>query len=129
MAALDTPVILSFLDHLEVEQHNSVRSRNARLAAIHSFFRWVALCDPESAGLTKRVLSIPVKRTDRLLVQSLTQAEIDIASRTRSSPMARAPRFALLLPMYSIGARVSEITALRQEQGKRQTEAVLTIRT
>src|SRR6516225_5094472 len=48
--ALDVSIILSFLDHLEIERHNCARSRNTRLAAIHSFFRWVALCDPLSVG-------------------------------------------------------------------------------
>ncbi len=117
LAALDTPVILSFLDYLETERNNSVRSRNARLAAIHSFFRWVALCDPESVGLATRVLAIPIKRTDRLIVQSLTRAEIDSLLAAPDQAQWRGRRdYALLLTMYKTGARVSEITALRQEQ-------------
>lgn len=117
LAALDAPVILSFLDYLEVERRNSVRSRNARLAAIHSFFRWVALCDPESVGLATRVLAIPLKRTDRLLVQALTRAEIDALLAAPDRSLWRGRRdYALLLTMYNTGARVSEIIALRQEQ-------------
>ncbi|MDR8877621.1 tyrosine-type recombinase/integrase [Burkholderia multivorans] len=115
--SLDAPVILSFLDYLEVERRNSVRSRNARLAAIHSFFRWVALCDPESVGLATRVLAIPLKRTDRLLVQALTRAEIDALLAAPDRSLWRGRRdYALLLTMYNTGARVSEIIALRQEQ-------------
>lgn len=117
LAALDAPVILSFLDYLEVERRNSVRSRNARLAAIHSFFRWVALCDPESVGLATRVLAIPLKRTDRLLVKALTRAEIDALLAAPERSLWRGRRdYALLLTMYNTGARVSEIIALRQEQ-------------
>ncbi|MFL9959383.1 tyrosine-type recombinase/integrase [Paraburkholderia nemoris] len=117
IGALDAPIILSFLDHLESERHNSPRSRNARLAAIHSFFRWVALCDPESVGLATRVLAIPAKRTDRLLVQSLSRVEIDavLAAPDRSQWRGRRDH-ALLLTMYNTGARVSEITALQQAQ-------------
>jgi integrase/recombinase XerD len=117
LSTLDAPVILSFLNHLEVERHNSIRSRNARLTAIHSFFRWVALCDPESVGLATRVLAIPLKRTDRLLVQSLTRTEIDALLAAPDRSLWRGRRdYALLLTMYNTGARVSEITTLRQEQ-------------
>ncbi|MBP0595021.1 site-specific integrase [Paraburkholderia sp. LEh10] len=117
VAALDAPVILSFLDHLESERYNSARSRNARLAAIRSFFRWAALCDPELAGLATRVLAIPTKRTDRRLVQSLSRAEIDavLAAPDRSQWRGRRDH-ALLLTLYNTGARVSEITALQQAQ-------------
>ena len=48
---LDAPEIISFLDYLEDERQNSIRSRNARLAAIRTFFRWVTLCNPEHVGL------------------------------------------------------------------------------
>src|SRR6267142_1636756 len=68
IAELDAEVILSFLDHLEHQRQNSIRSRNARLAALRTFFRWVAFRDPESVTLTARVLAIPFKRTDRKLV-------------------------------------------------------------
>src|SRR5260370_9960841 len=61
LADLDAPFVAGFLDHLEVERSNSVRTRNARLAAIRSFFRYAALCLPEHAGLIARVLAIPTK--------------------------------------------------------------------
>jgi integrase/recombinase XerD len=56
---LDTPFLGAFLDHLEHERHNSARSRNVRLAAIHSFFRYVALHAPEHSALAQRVLAMP----------------------------------------------------------------------
>jgi site-specific recombinase XerD len=65
---LEVTVILAFLAHLEQQRHNSVRSRNIRLAAIRSFFRLVALRDPDSVGLVTQVLAIPIKRSDKPLV-------------------------------------------------------------
>lgn len=114
---LDAPVILAFLDNLEQERRCSARSRNVRLAAIRSFFRWVALRDPENVGLATRVLAIPTKRTDRELVSALSREEIDalLAAPDLSVWSGRRDQ-ALLLTLYNTGARVSEITALRQEQ-------------
>jgi integrase/recombinase XerD len=65
MADLDVPLVLDFLDHLETVRGNSVRARNARLAAIHSFMRYAAIRDPASLPVTARVLAIPAKRFDR----------------------------------------------------------------
>src|SRR5688572_28758628 len=59
---LDAPVVLRFLDYLEYRRGNAIRSRNARLAAIRSFSRFLALRDPESLAITTRVLAIPNKR-------------------------------------------------------------------
>jgi site-specific recombinase XerD len=108
---------LAFLDHLEGERKNGARSRNARLAAIRSFFRHVALSDPESVDVATRVLAIPAKRTDRRLVGYLTRPEID-ALLSVTDPANRAGRrdHALLLTLYNTGARVSEIITLRRSQ-------------
>ena len=76
IADLDAPLIGAFLDHLENERGNSVRTRNARLAAIHSLFRYAALRHPEHAAVIQRVLAIPPKRFDRKLVTYLTEPEI-----------------------------------------------------
>lgn len=73
---LDVPRILAFLDHLEQQRHNTVRTRNARLAAVRSFFRYVAVREPDSLDLISRVLAIPTKRTDRRLVGYVTRAEM-----------------------------------------------------
>jgi len=74
---LDADLIAAFLTHLETERGNNVKTRNARLAAIHSLYRYAALRHPEHAQDIQRVLSIPPKRSDRALVTFLDQAEID----------------------------------------------------
>jgi site-specific recombinase XerD len=74
---LDAVLIGAFLEHLEVERHNSVRTRNTRLAAVHSLFAYAALRHPEQAELIQRVLAIPAKRTDRQIVSFLTHDEVD----------------------------------------------------
>ena len=70
-------MIIGFLEHLETDRHNSARSRNARLAAIRSCFRYAALRHPDHAALIQQVLAIPQKRFDKALVSYLTQPEID----------------------------------------------------
>lgn len=67
---LDAPLVGAFLDHLEHQRENGVRTRNARLAAIRSLFRYAALRHPEHAAVIERVLAIPPKRFDRRLVTS-----------------------------------------------------------
>jgi site-specific recombinase XerD len=114
---LDVEVILSFLDHLEQSRHNSIRSRNLRLAAIRSFFRLVALRDPAQVSHAARVLAIPVKRTDRRLIKAITREEMEaILSAPDLSQWSGRRDHALLLTLYNSGARVSEITALEQSQ-------------
>ena len=114
---LDVEVILSFLDHLEQSRHNSIRSRNLRLAAIRSFFRLVALRDPANVSQAARVLAIPVKRTDRQLIKALTRAEMEaILAAPDLSQWGGRRDHALLLALYNSGARVSEIIALEQSQ-------------
>ena len=73
---LDTSLLGSFLDHLERERNNSARSRNVRLAAIHSFFRYIALHSPEHSALAQRVLAIPSKRFERRPVAFLNANEV-----------------------------------------------------
>lgn len=74
---LDAPLIAEFLDHLERERRNSVRTRNSRLCAIRSFFRYAALRHPEHAALIARVLDIPAKRCERKDVDYLDEGEVD----------------------------------------------------
>ncbi|HZA79458.1 MAG TPA: tyrosine-type recombinase/integrase [Acidimicrobiales bacterium] len=110
---LDAVVIGAFLDHLEVERHNSVATRNNRRAAIHSLFAYAALRHPEHAALIQRVLAIPAKRTHRQLVSFLTDDEIDavLAAPDRETWIGRRDH-ALLLVTIHTGLRVSELTAL-----------------
>src|SRR5262249_20866484 len=74
---LDTPLLGAFLDHLEQKRDNSARTRNVRLAAIHSFFRYVALHAPEYSGLAQRVLAMPSKRYVRRPICFLTPVELN----------------------------------------------------
>ena len=114
---VDADKILAFLDHLEQQRGNSIRSRNVRLSAIRSFFRVVALREPDSAGMITRILAIPTKREEKRLVGFLTREEVDaiLATPDRSKRSGRRDH-ALLLTMYNSGARVSEMTALRRDQ-------------
>jgi len=114
---LDAPIVLRFLNHLEQERGNSVRSRNIRLSAIRSFFRLVALRDPDSIGVATRVLAIPNKREDKKLIDYLTRTEMQalLATPDASKWVGRRD-YALLLTLYNSGARVSEITSLKREQ-------------
>jgi site-specific recombinase XerD len=117
IADLDAPAILDFLNALEQQRHNQPQSRNVRLTAIRSFFRLVALRDPQSVGIATRVLSIPLKRTDKRLVGYLTREEVDsILAASDLSTWSGRRDHALLLTMYNTGARVSEIASLRRQQ-------------
>ena len=111
---LNAELISDFLTHLETERHNSVRTRNARLAAIRSFFRFAALRHPEHAALTARVLDIPTKHCDRDVVNYLNEAESDalVASPATQTWCGRRDR-ALLATALQTGLRVSELTGLR----------------
>jgi integrase/recombinase XerD len=113
IADLDAPLIGAFLDHLEHERGNSVRTRNARLAAIHSLFRHAALHRPQDAAVIQRVLAIPPKRFDRTLITYLTQEEIDalLAAPDLATWTGRRDH-ALLLLACQTGLRASELTQL-----------------
>jgi integrase/recombinase XerD len=112
-ADVDAPLVAAFLDHLERDRHNSVRTRNARLAAIHSLFGFAALRHPEHAALIARVLAIPPKRFDRALVTYLTEPELDalLAAPDRATWTGRRDH-ALLLLAAQTGLRASELTSL-----------------
>jgi integrase/recombinase XerD len=77
IADLDAPLVAGFLDHLESDRRNGVRTRNVRLAAIHSLFRFAALQHPEDAASISRVLAIPSKRADQALITYLADEEVD----------------------------------------------------
>jgi len=110
---LDAPVIVEFLQHLEVDRHNSARTRNARLAALRALFHYAAICHPEHAAVIARVLAIPQKRHDKAVVAFLTTNEVDalIAAPDLDRWEGRRDR-ALLVLAIQTGLRVSELTAL-----------------
>ncbi|MGA2164899.1 MAG: tyrosine-type recombinase/integrase [Solirubrobacteraceae bacterium] len=110
---LDAPIIGAFLEHLETERGNSARTRNVRLAAIHSFFNYCALRHPEHAGLIARVLAIPTKRAEKRIVTFLTPEEVKalLESPDRTTWAGRRDH-ALLLTAAQTGLRISELIAL-----------------
>jgi site-specific recombinase XerD len=114
LADLDAPLVLAFLDHLEKDRGNCVRSRNARLAAVHSFMRYASLRDPASIPVAQRVLAIPLKRFDRPVLGYLDRDELDavLDAPDRSTWSGRRDA-ALFAALYNTGARVSEIVGLR----------------
>lgn len=113
---LDAPFIGTFLDHIEKERGNSVRSRNARLAAVHSFFQYAALHAPEHSAMIQRVLSIPSKRYDLTEIEFLDSIEIEalLAAPDVTTWAGRRDR-TLLLVAVQTGLRVSELVGLRRE--------------
>jgi integrase/recombinase XerD len=113
LADLGAPVISAFLDHLERQRGNSIRSRNARLAAIHSLFGFAALRHPEHAADIERVLAIPPKRADQTIVTFLTSAETKalLAAPDRSTRTGRRDHAWMLLALQT-GLRASELTTL-----------------
>ena len=113
---LDAARITAFLAYLENERSNSVRTRNARLTAIHSFFHYTALKAPECAEQIARVLAIPEKRYASTLISYLTELEIDalLAAPDRSTPTGRRDH-ALLLLAAQTGLRASELASLHRQ--------------
>ena len=113
---LDAPFVLRFLDYLERERGNSPRSRNVRLAAIHSFFNYVALHEPAVGAVAQRVLAIQSKRCAKNPVDFLTRGEseavLDAPDQTTWS--GRRDRTLLLVALQT-GLRVSELIGLRRQ--------------
>lgn len=111
---INAGLVSGFLEHLERQRRNSVRTRNARLAAIHSLFRYAALRHPEHAATIQRVLAIPPKRFERALVTFLTEAEAEalVGAPDLDTWAGRRDR-ALLLLAVQTGLRISEIIGLR----------------
>ena len=110
---VDAPFIGRFLDHLEKDRGNTPRSRNIRLAAIHSFFKYVALEEPSRGGLAQRVLAIPCKRHKTKPIDFLTRPEIEalLAAPEPKTWMGRRER-TLLLVAAQTGLRASELIGL-----------------
>lgn len=110
---LDRDVVLAFLDHLENDRGNSVRTRNARLGAIRSLFQHIAYNDPASLGIAQRVLTIPGKRSTRRVLSYLTVDDFEGLLATPDRKTNQGQRdYALLLFLGRTGARVSEAIAV-----------------
>jgi integrase/recombinase XerD len=116
LADLDATMVGAFLQHLEDDRGNGSATRNARLAAIHSLFRYAAPRAPEHAAVISQVLAIPPRRRQRAIVSYLTPDETDalVAAPDRATWHGRRDR-ALLLLAVQTGLRVSELTGLTRQ--------------
>ena len=111
---LDTSLIGAFLDELEKDRGNGARSRNLRLTAIRSFYRFASYEDPTQAGLIQRILAMPAKRYEKKLIGFLTRPEIEaLLAAPDLKTWAGRRDHAFLLVAVQTGLRLSEMTGLR----------------
>jgi len=123
---IGVPMILSFLEHIERDRGNSARSRNARLAAIKSFFRFLEYRVPACLDQSLRVRAIPVKKTDQTLVTSLTRAEIQALIDAPDPKIIYGARDRAMLHLaFSAGLRVSELVGLQLDQLELRSPATI----
>jgi site-specific recombinase XerD len=113
LADITPDMIMAFLDHLERQRHNSVRSRNARLAALRSFLKFAAHRDVASLQVIERALGVPVKRFERPMFGYLTREEMLAVIGTPDESWISQRDHVLFLLMYNTGARVSEIIGIK----------------
>jgi site-specific recombinase XerD len=107
---LTPEVVLAFLDSLETARHNTVRTRNARLAALHCSFRYVLDCDPSHAALCQRVLVIPVKKAARPALGYLSAEELgNLLGQVDRSTREGQRDYLLLALLYDTGTRIQEL--------------------
>lgn len=106
-------LIMAFLDHLERERHNCVRSRNARLAALRSFLKFVAHRDVTSLQVIESALGVPVKRFERPMLGYLSREEMLAVIGTPDETWLSQRDHVLFLLIYNTGARVSEVTGIK----------------
>jgi site-specific recombinase XerD len=113
---INAPLIMAFLDHLEMHRGVSIRSRNLRLTALHSFFRFAAFEAPAHSAQIQRVLAIPSKRFTRTLVQFLTRPEVDalLAAPDQRTWSGRRDQAFILLAVQT-GLRLSEMSGLQRQ--------------
>src|SRR5947199_2518587 len=110
---IDAPLVVAFLDSLDKQQGLSIRSRNLRLTAIHSFFRYTAFEAPAHSAQIQRVLAIPSKRFTRTLIEFLTRSEVDALLAAPDQYLWSGRRdHAFILVAVQTGLRLSEMTGL-----------------
>jgi site-specific recombinase XerD len=112
---IDAPLVGDFLIHVETLRRNTARSRNTRLAAIRSFFRFVAMCEPAHMLHCQRILAMPSKRYVQRTVEFLDRTEMDalLAAPDRSTWVGRRDHVILIVALQT-GLRASELTNLRR---------------
>jgi len=113
LADITPDLIMGFLDHLERERHNSVRSRNARLAALRSFLKFAAHRDVSSLQVIEHALGVPAKRFERPMLGYLSREEMLAVIGMPDATWIGQRDHALLLLLYNTGARVSEIVGVK----------------
>jgi site-specific recombinase XerD len=111
---LDAPLILAFLNHLESKRHNTVRTRNARFAAIRSFLHFAVHKDPATLPVIQRVMAIPMKRFDKPMLGFLSRTEMQAVLDAPDTATWCGQRDRVMFTtLYNTGGRVSEITGMR----------------
>jgi site-specific recombinase XerD len=110
---ITSDLILAFLDHLEHERHNTVRSRNARLAALRAFLKFAARRDVSSLNVIERSLGVPMKRFERPMLGFLSREEMLAVIGTTNETWISQRDHLLLGMLYNTGARVSEIIGVQ----------------
>jgi site-specific recombinase XerD len=113
LADITPEVILAFLDHLEEDRHNTVRSRNARLAALRAFLKFASHRDVTSLHIIERALGVPMKRFERPMLGFLSREEMLAVIGTPGISWVSQRDHLLLAMLYNTGARVSEIIGVR----------------
>jgi site-specific recombinase XerD len=113
LADITPDLVIAFLDHLERKRHNSIRSRNARLAALRSFMKFAAHRDVSSLHMIERVLGVPVKRFERPMLSYLSREEMLSVVGIPDETWVSQRDHVLLLLLYNTGARVSELTGIK----------------
>jgi integrase/recombinase XerD len=126
MKHLDRDMVLAYLDHLETDRQNSIRTRNARRAALRSFYQYVGYLDPTALAIVQRVLAIPAKRTIKTLFGYLTREELAALLAIPNQHAALGRRdYTILLFMARTGARVSEVIGVNTNDLSLQGKATV----
>ena len=116
LEVLTPDTVLDFLNHLEESRGNTIRTRNARLAALRSFVHYLTdWLGPELPAATRRILTIPFKRQVKPLIGFLTRAEIEALLAATDDTWTGRRDHLLVLLLYNTGARISELLSLRVE--------------
>jgi site-specific recombinase XerD len=113
MADIKPELILAFLEHLERDRHNTVRSRNARLAALRAFLKFAARHDVASMQLIEHALAVPIKRFEMPMLGFLSREEMLAVLADSGATWTRRRDHLLITLLYNTGARVSEIIAIK----------------
>lgn len=113
LADIEPGLILAFLDHLEQDRHNAVRSRNLRLTALRAFLKFASRRDVASLHDVERALAVPMKRYERPMMGFLTRPEMEAVLGQPGASWSSQRDHLLFAMLYNTGARVSEIIGVR----------------